>query len=59
MRLYLGEKQAEAIQGYQNLTLVAGQIFGSEKKGKPGDVKAEEPQTAEELQAAFSSIFKG
>lgn len=55
LRLFLGEKQAEAIQAYQSLALVAGQIFGSEKKGsKP---EAEVPQTAAELQVAFNAVF--
>lgn len=53
LRLYLSSRQAAFVQDYQTIALIVGQAFGS-KKNKVDAVK---PQTAEELKAAFGSVF--
>jgi hypothetical protein len=53
LRLHLGHQQALIVQEFQTIALIVGQAFGS-KKNK---AKVSEPSSAEELQAAFGSVF--
>lgn len=53
LRLHLGHQQALVIQEYQTIAMIVGQAFGG-KKNKSNVVK---PETAEELNAAFGSVF--
>lgn len=55
LRLYLGQKQAEAIQDFQNISLVASQLFGGKKKEEAKDVEV--PQTEGEMLSAFANVF--
>lgn len=59
LKLYLGEKQSEAIQTYESLILVAGQIFGDGKKGKSRPQKGDRDtaQTKGEIAAKMKEIF--
>lgn len=53
LRLYLGQKQAEAVQQYENLALIANQLFGDGKKHSENVV----PKTEAEMVAAFGAVF--
>lgn len=58
LRLYLGEKQSEAVQNYESLALVASEIFGGKKGARPqGDRKV--AQTEAEIMAGMKDIFGG
>jgi len=48
----MGREQALIIQNFQTLATIVSQAFGSEKKNK-----ATVPQTKEELEASFRSVF--
>lgn len=54
LRLYLGNKQAEIVQNFQTLSTVVSLAFGKGKKKE----KTEMPQTKEQMEAAFNSVFK-
>tara|TARA_R110002074_G_scaffold399908_1_gene594104 strand:+ start:661 stop:939 length:279 start_codon:yes stop_codon:yes gene_type:complete len=58
LRLYLGERQSEAVQYYESLLLVAGKLFGSEDKGSrapPENTKV--ASTKAEIMAGMTEIF--
>lgn len=60
LKLYLGEKQSDAVQTYESLILVAGQLFGDKKKAKAP--RAEDPDkevvsTKGEIAAKMKEIF--
>ncbi|MDB2579626.1 hypothetical protein N9Y00_11510 [Tateyamaria sp.] len=55
IRLYLGQKQAEALQDFQNIALVASQLFGGKKNEEAK--KVETPQTEGEMLSAFANVF--
>jgi len=54
MRLYLGRHQALIVQDFQNLATIVSQAFGGKKSSADNAVK---PQSADELKAAFGSVF--
>ena len=58
LRLYLGERQSEAVQNYESLLLVAGKLFSSEEKAKtapPENVKV--ASTKNEIMSGMAEIF--
>lgn len=58
LRLYLGEKQSEAVQNYESLALIASEIFGGKKGTTPkGGLKV--AQTEAEIMAGMKDIFGG
>lgn len=58
LRLYLGEKHSEAVQTYESLALIAGEIFGG-KKNKPSGGNKKVAQTEAEIMAGMQEIFGG
>jgi hypothetical protein len=57
LRVFLGNKHAEAVQGYQSIALVAGQMFGSDNDNEVDDANVKKPQTRMEMESAFSTVF--
>lgn len=54
-RLFLSDKQAQAAQDFQNLALVARQLFGG-KSDKPTE-EIEVPKNIHEMKSAFNKVF--
>jgi hypothetical protein len=48
----MGHQQALIIQNFQTLATIVSQAFGGKKENKPTM-----PQTKEELEASFRSVF--
>lgn len=59
LKLYLGEKQSEALQTYESLVLVAGQLFGDGKKSKSkaSSENEEVVSTKEGIAAKMKELF--
>lgn len=55
LRVYLGEKQAEAVQNFESLALIAGRIFGSNKNKSKGSEQL--VSTKEGMKAAAKELF--
>lgn len=56
LRLYLGEKHAEAVQFYETIGLVVGKMFGGKKtSGSPPPDQTH--QTKDEIVAGMKRIF--
>ena len=53
LRLHMGHHQALIVQEFQTIASIVGQAFG----GKSNKAKVVQPSSAEELQAAFGSVF--
>lgn len=59
LKLYLGEKQSEALQTYESLVLVASQLFGDSKK-KPKAKNSDSHETVSTkagIEAKMKEIF--
>lgn len=56
LKLYLGQQQSIAVQYYESLMLVAGQIFGDSKSSPPPASK-KVAKTKSEIQTGFAEIF--
>lgn len=57
LSLYLGQRQASALQDYENLINLASMVFGDGKNASSTGSAGEAVQSKEELQMAFKSVF--
>lgn len=57
LRLYLSQKQAELLQGYQSLCIVASHLFGKSEGTKKSEGDFGEVKTKGELEMAFKNVF--
>ena len=56
-KLKVGENQARIVQDYQPLISVVSEVFGSSETKSQAATVGSGPQTADELTAAFNSVF--
>lgn len=57
LRLYLGERYAQALQDYQTLAIVASNALGGGKKSTNDFSEEDIPKTRLEAEMAFKSVF--
>lgn len=57
LRLYLSERQANAVQFYESMALILAQAFGGKKEGNTSNPNAKVAKTKAEIMAGMQEHF--